>query len=83
MGKYEKIKAQIMSTPTAKDISPEKLQSFLNHYGFELRHVNGSHFIYAYKGTDKIFMLNIPMHDPVKPSYIDEVRKRILEIEGE
>nr|MBQ4318647.1 type II toxin-antitoxin system HicA family toxin [Clostridia bacterium] len=83
MGRYDKLKEKILSTPTANDISPEKLQSFLKHFGFEIKHINGSHFIYAYKGTDKTFMLNIPMHDPVKPTYIDEVRKRIKEIEGE
>lgn len=81
MSKFEKLKAKIMSVPTANDIPPEKLQSFLDHYGFEIKHIHGSHYIYAYKGTSRTFMLNIPMHDPVKPTYIDEVRKRIKEIE--
>jgi predicted RNA binding protein YcfA (HicA-like mRNA interferase family) len=83
MGKYDNIKEKIMRVPTANDISPDKLQSFLKHYGFEIKHVNGSHYIYAYKGTGKTFMLNIPMHNPVKPTYIDQVRQRIKEIEEE
>ena len=82
MGKYENMREKIMKTPTANDISPEKLQSFLMHYGFTVEHINGSHYIYSFKGT-KQFILNIPMHDPVKPTYIDKVRERIQEIEEE
>ncbi len=83
MGKYDNIKEKIMRVPTANDISPAKLKSFLEHYGFELKHTKGSHHIYAYKGTSKVFMINIPMHNPVKPAYIDQVRNRIKEIEEE
>ncbi len=83
MGKYDNIKEKIMRVPTANDISPEKLQSFLKHYGFEIKHTHGSHFIYSYKGIGKNFMLNIPMHNPIKPTYIDQVRQRIIEIEEE
>ncbi len=32
---------------------------------------------------NKVSMLNIPMHKPVKPTYVDQVRERIMEIEGE
>lgn len=32
---------------------------------------------------NKVFMLNIPLHKPVKPTCIDQVRERIMEIEGE
>lgn len=83
MGKYERMREIIMKTPTANDISPEKLQAFLKHYGFELKRVTGSHFIYAYKGSQKEFMLNIPMHSPVKPAYIDMIRDQIVKIEEE
>lgn len=83
MSSFEKMKEIIMRTPTVKDIMPNDLQSFLSHYGFKLKHTNGDHFIYEYPGKSKNFMLNIPMAKPVKPTYIDEVRKRIIEIEGE
>lgn len=83
MGRFEDMKDKIMKTPTASDITPKQLKSFLDHYGFILKRSTGSHFIYEYKGTNKVFMLNIPMHNPVKPAYIDEVRKRIMEIEEE
>lgn len=83
MSTFDKIKEKIMRTPTLNDIMPNELQSFLNKYGFILKHVNGSHFIYEYLGNSKVFMLNIPMHKPVKPTYIDQIRERIIEIEGE
>lgn len=83
MGSYEKMLKRIMKTPTVKDIMPNELQSFLEHYGFRLKRVNGDHFIYQYPTSVKTFMLNIPMQKPVKPTYIDQVRDTILEIEGE
>ncbi|MBQ8522762.1 MAG: type II toxin-antitoxin system HicA family toxin [Clostridia bacterium] len=83
MSKHEKTKQKILSTPTANDFTPKEIQNFLDKYGFILKHVNGSHFIYAYPNGDREFMLNIPMHNPVKPSYIDKIRKCIREIEGE
>lgn len=70
-----------MKTPTAKDIEPKELQSFLKHYGFKLKRVNGSHFIYEYPDEAKVFIINIPMHSPVKPTYIDQIRDKIYEIE--
>ena len=82
MSTFEKTKEKIMRTPTLNGIMPNELQNFLKKYGFVLKHVNGSHFIYEYPGNNK-FMLNIPMHKPVKPTYIDQIRERIIEIEGE
>ena len=69
MSTFEKTKDKIMHTPTLNDIMPNELQAFLDKYGFKLKHVKGSHFIYEYP--------------PVKPTYIDQVRERIMEIEGE
>lgn len=83
MSTFEKTKDKIMHTPTLNDIKPNELQAFLDKYGFKLKHVKGSHFIYEYPTQNKVFMLNIPMHKPVKPTYIDQVRERIMEIEGE
>ena len=72
-----------MRTPTSNDIMPNELKNFLEKYGFNLKKVNGSHYIYEYPGIYKTFMLNIPMHKPVKAAYIDQIRDRIVEIEGE
>lgn len=83
MGSYENTMKRIMKTPIAKDIMPNELQSFLEHYGFQLKRVRGDHFIYQYPTSGKTFMLNIPMQKPVKPTYIDQVQEIILEIEGE
>lgn len=82
MGKYDNIKDRIMKTPTVKDIEPKELQSFLKHYGFKLKRSKGSHFMYEYPTSTKNFMLNIPMHSPVKPTYIDKIRDIIYELEG-
>lgn len=81
MGTQDKIKVKIMKTPTAKDIEPRELQSFLDNYGFILKRTNGSHFIYEYPTVSKTFMLNVPMHSPVKPAYIDLLRDIICELE--
>ena len=70
-----------MKKPTNKNIMPRDIQNFLEHYGFTLEHVNGDHFIYCYPRINKNIMLNIPMAKPVKPAYIDQIRKTILEIE--
>lgn len=83
MGSQEKMLKRIMKTPTARDIMPTELKSFLEHYGFQLKRATGDHFIYQYPSSGKTFMLNIPMQKPVKPAYIDQVRETILEIEGE
>ncbi len=82
MSSFEKMKEKIMRTPTVKDIMPNDLKSFLNHYGFKEKHVKGDHYIYEFPGKTKNFMLNIPMSKPVKPTYIDQIRDKIMEIEG-
>ena len=81
MGTYDNMLEKIKKTPTAKDIQPNELQSFLKHYGFKLKRTTGSHFIYEYPTQETTFMLNIPMHKPVKPAYIDMIREKIEEIE--
>lgn len=80
MGKQDNIKEKILKRPTASDINPDRLKSFLNYYGFTLKKVKGSHHIYFYNGE---FAFNIPMHDPILPTYIDQIRYKILEIEEE
>lgn len=82
MGKYENMLERIRRKPTVKDISPEELKAFLRHYGFHLKRVHGDHFIYEYPTGGKTFILNIPMKNPVKPTYIDQIRNIILELEG-
>lgn len=72
-----------MRTPTANDIKPKELQNFLESYGFRLKRVKGDHFIYDCPNSKISFILTIPMANPVKQAYIDQVRERILEIEGE
>ena len=81
MGIQDRMKERIMKTPTAKDIEPKELKSFLNHYGFELKRSRGSHFVYGYPGENRAFTIAIPMHSPVKPAYIDKIREIITEIE--
>lgn len=81
MGSYENMLEKILKTPTVKDIQPRELQSFLIRFGFKLKRIKGSHFIYEYPGGSKTFMLNIPMHSPVKPAYVDMIRDIIFEIE--
>lgn len=79
MGRQDNLLEKIKQRPTAIDISSGELQSFMSHFGFECVRINGSHFIYKYKGKGKSFA--IPMHNPIKPSYIDLIRDIILEIE--
>ena len=81
MGKYDTMLERIKKTPTVKDITPDELKAFLKHYGFRLKRSTGSHFIYEYPTQEKAFVLNIPMKNPVKPTYIDQIREIILELE--
>ena len=77
MGAYDNMLEKILRKPTAKDIMPKELQSFLEHYGFVLKRVSGSHFIYECPSGTK--HLTIPMHSPIKPAYIDQIRDVIDE----
>lgn len=83
MSKYEKAKERILSVPPPNDITPTELQNFLNKCGFVCKRAHGSHFIYEYPAKQRRMMLNIPMHNPVKPTYIDQVRECMEEILGE
>ena len=83
MSTFVKMKELIMKQPTVKDIMPQELQSFLKRYGFILKRVRGDHFIYAFPSPLKEFVLPIPMAKPVKPTYIDQIRNIIIEVEGE
>lgn len=83
MSIFEKTKQEIMKRPTRKDIRPIDLQNFLNYYGFKLKRVTGDHYIYCYMSSKKEFTISIPMANPVKPAYIDLVRKTIKEIEDD
>ena len=58
MGTFDNIKTKILKTPTARDITPRELQSFLDHYGFTLKRSKGSHFMYEYPGEVRNIMLN-------------------------
>ena len=83
MSTFDKIKSKILSTPTVNDLTAKEIQHFLTTYGFILKRVKGSHFIYFFPSKNRNIMLNIPMHSPVKPYYIDQIRECILEIEGD
>ena len=79
MGRQDNLLEKIKQRPTANDIGPDELQNFMTHFGFVCMRTNGSHFIYKYKGKGKSIV--IPMHSPIKPSYIDLIRDTITEIE--
>ena len=83
MSTFDKIKSKILSTPAANDLTAKEIQHFLERYGFIQKRVNGSHFIYSHPSKNRNIMLNIPMHSPIKPTYIDHIRECILEIEGD
>ena len=70
-----------MRTPTATDIKPERLKSFLKSFGFILKCVKGDHFIYYHPALDQSVIIIIPMSNPVKPVYIDQIRRCIKEID--
>lgn len=83
MGTYDNIKDRIMRKPTANDITDKEIKRFLEGFGFELARSKGSHFIYKYKNSELTLVLNIPMHSPIKPAYIDQIREAVLRVEGE
>ena len=53
MSTFDKVKAKILSTPTANDFTAKEIQNFLSKYGFICKHVNGSHYIYHFPGDKK------------------------------
>jgi predicted RNA binding protein YcfA (HicA-like mRNA interferase family) len=81
MSQFEKFLTRVMQERTPKDIMPEELQNFMLKYGFELRGKNGSHYVYTHKGLNR--HLSIPMHSPVKPIYIDNLKSAIIELKGD
>jgi len=81
MSTFEKMKDLILKKPTVNNIMPKDLQNFLIHYGFVLKRIKGDHFIYSLGNDD--FVISIPMHKPVKQTYIDQVRTIITENESE
>lgn len=83
MSTFNKIKEKILSTPTARDFTPKDIQHFLEKYGFLCVRKKGSHYIYRFPNKSDIPSLIIPMHKYIKPAYIDQIRERIIEIEGE
>ena len=73
MSTFDKIKVKILSTPAANDFTPTEIQHFLEKYGFVCVRSKGSHFIYKYPSNDIVSNLVIPMHNPIKPAYIEQI----------
>jgi predicted RNA binding protein YcfA (HicA-like mRNA interferase family) len=80
MSQFEKFKARVTQARLPKDITATELQSFMEKYGFVLSHKSGSHFSYKHISLD--YIITIPMHSPIKHSYIAIVKDAILKIEG-
>ncbi len=83
MGTQDNLYDRIMRKPTAKDIMPKEIKSFLMHHGFVLKRISGSHHTYGFPEYPNI--ITIPIHEgkPIGPAYIDLVRKAIKEMEEE
>jgi predicted RNA binding protein YcfA (HicA-like mRNA interferase family) len=60
------------------DVRPEELRTVLGRYGFELRSVHGSHWIYKHPGLAR--RLAIPYRRPLKPIYVQQAINAIDEV---
>jgi predicted RNA binding protein YcfA (HicA-like mRNA interferase family) len=60
------------------NVRPEELRAVLERYGFELRSVRGSHWIYKHPQLAR--RLAIPYRRPLKPIYVTQAVHAIDEV---
>ena len=77
MSTREKLKQRIFNL--ARDITPDEIKVFMKHEGFELKSVNGDHFIYKHPKLDN--HVNIVMNKNIKLAYIKNVKNAIQILE--
>ncbi|MEZ4493651.1 MAG: type II toxin-antitoxin system HicA family toxin [Dehalococcoidia bacterium] len=51
-----------------RNVRPEELRAVLERYGFSLRSVHGSHWIYRHPALAR--RLSVPYRRPLKPIYV-------------
>lgn len=73
MTRFNRLKKRIKSEKVSNDISFDEISKYLNHYGFYLVRVNGSHHIFNNKDG---IQLTIPVHSgKIKQYYVTLVVK--------
>ncbi|MEV2353615.1 type II toxin-antitoxin system HicA family toxin [Paenibacillus larvae] len=74
MARIDKIVQKMKNRPNG--ITFEEIVKVLNHNGYILVRVNGSHHHFRHKAGD---LITIPKHHPLKAAYVRDVLKRIGE----
>lgn len=70
MTRFKKLKNKIEQKKTPSDITYDELEKYLNHYGYYLKNVAGSH--HKFVKDDKNSLI-IPVHNnKVKSHYVHE-----------
>ena len=80
MSQFDKLLQRIKALD--KNMRFEEVAKVLNHYGYDMRGPSGgsSHKTFRKDGKQPI---TIPMHDPIKRAYIEEVKNLIESEEDE
>ena len=76
MTKQDRQLARLRQAPNS--VRPEELRAVLERYGFELRSVRGSHWIY--KHPQLVRGLAVPYRRPLKPIYVAQALNAIDEV---
>ena len=75
MTRIKKLKKKIEQDNPSKDISYDEIKKYLEHYGFNLERVTGSHHIFR-NDNGKIIIL--PIHNKrIKYVYIKQISNKI------
>lgn len=77
MGYYDKLLKKIKEDPYRTDITIDEVKKLLDHNGFHLQSVKGSHHVFTHDRLE--YPLCIPSVNGrgVKPTYIKEIKKAL------
>ena len=73
MSRYAKVRANILSGKSDKNISEEDMKFFLSKIGAEHRRTTGSHFQYSIDDIPELINIQ-PKNGKIKPYQVKEVR---------
>ena len=77
MTRFKKLKEKIEQDKVNRDITFDELTKYLEHYGYRLNRINGSHHIFT-RDND---VLVIPVHgSSVKYYYVLKAREKVKEL---
>lgn len=78
MSKIDKLINRFLSNPIPADITFQEVEKVMNHIGFNVVRINGSHHIFQNeKGKEQVFPK--PSNNNMKKNYIKKIQLLIIE----